>query len=163
MKANSAFWAAQGQARLGTLLGDKWVKVPASATGSLGQFEVLTDPATIGHCMLELHLGTVTKAGTAKVAGKDAVVLAQKADRPGASPGKLYVATSGPVLPLRATQTGKQAPGATPDKTCHETPDDVKSTTSSGDLMLGDYDKAVTIEVPPGALDLERLGGGNLS
>ena len=91
------------------------------------------------------------------------VVLVDKGNVPGTTPGKLYVATTGDPLPLRAIQTGPQAPGGTPDPRCHETKDDVNSTTRFSDLRLSNYDAKVQIEAPPGAVDLTQLSGGNSS
>jgi hypothetical protein len=162
IKANSEFWKSQaGAAAVAGLLADKWVKAPPSATAEFGQFLAVTDPATIGHCLVASHHGTISKAGTDTVAGTPVVVLEDKGDAPGSSPGKLYVAASGPPLPLRVVETGPKKPGGKPDPQCKET--SVRSTTTASDLRLSDYDKTVTIEAPKGAMDLSKLAGGGAS
>ena len=164
VKANRAFWnKTPGAASLGALLANKWVKAPSGSTPGLGQFSALTDPSTIGYCFVQSHHGSISKSGTDTVDGKKAVVLVDKGNAPGTTPGKLYVATTGDPLPLRAMQTGPQAPGGTPDARCHETKDDVNSTTRFSDLRLSNYDAKVQIEAPPGAVDLTQLSGGTSS
>jgi hypothetical protein len=159
IKANNAFWQAQkGTGAVATLLADKWVKVPAASTPGFGEFTSITDPAKIGHCLLQSHLGTVTKAGSGSVAGQSTVVLEDKGDAPGSSPGKVYIASSGPPLPLRAVQTGAKKAGGTPDAMCGDT--GTSSTTITSDLTLSNYGKPVAITAPAGALDLSKLGGG---
>jgi hypothetical protein len=164
IKANRAFWnKTPGAASLGALLADKWVRAPSGSTPGLGQFSALTDPSTIGYCFVQSHHGSITKSGTDTVDGKKAVVLVDEGNAPGATPGKLFVATTGDPLPLRAVQTGPQAPGGTPDARCHETKDDVNSTTRFSDLRLSNYDEKIVIAAPAGAVDLRSLAGGNPS
>lgn len=163
IRANQTFWSHNGpSASVATLLADKWLKVPANVAG-FGQFEAFADPSLIGRCMLGIHHGTITKAGTGSVGGKAAVVLQDKGDAPGSSPGRVYIATVGQPLPLRAVQTGATTAGGTPDAQCHETAD--KDTTKHEDLRLTNWNSDVKIEAPAGALDLSQLvpGGGSLS
>ena len=143
------------------LLGDE----PAAQGGEalLGKITALTDPSTIGYCFVQSHHGSISKSGTDTVDGKKAVVLVDKGNAPGTTPAKLYVATTGDPLPLRAVQTGPQAPGGTPDARCDEPKDDVNSTTRFSDLRLSNYDAKVQIEAPPGAVDLTQLSGGTSS
>ena len=96
--------------------------------------------------------GTVTKVGTATVDGKRVVVLADKGDRPGGSPGRLYVAATGAPLPLREEQTGPQRAGVS-DKRC----DDPSSTTTRSDVHLSGFDRPLRVSPPRGALDLNQL------
>lgn len=160
INANSAFWIAHGGdagPRVAQLLADRWVKVPASMRADLTATLDKLKPTTLAHCLTQ-STGTVTKVGTTSVDGKRVVVLADKGDRPGGSPGRLYVATSGPPLPVREEQTGPQRAGVT-DKRC----DDPSSTTKRSDVHLSGFDRPLRITAPRGALDLNQLiraGGG---
>jgi hypothetical protein len=156
IKANRAFWVSQGGpsgAKVAKLLSDRWVKVPGSASRSLTKTLDKLQPRTLAYCLTQ-STGTVTKAGTASVAGRQVVVLADKGDRPGKSPGRLYVAASGPALPLRQLQTGPQRPGST-NARC----DDPTSTTTRSDVRLSAFNRPLHITAPRGALDLSRLSG----
>ena len=110
----------------------------------------------MGYCLVK-EAGTVTKAGARTVAGEQVVVLTDKGDKPGTSPGELYVPASGPALPTRVRQTGPEKAGGTPDPRCE---DDDGDNTNDSDVRLSDYDKPVDIEAPKGALDLEDLQQG---
>jgi hypothetical protein len=161
MKANSAFWTAQGERGAGALLGDKWVRLPAGATTSFASLLALTDPAKLGRCLLRTHVGTITKKGTEKLDGKPVVVLADKGDVPGGTPGLLYIAASGSPLPVRAVQTGRQSSGGKPDASCGETDEDVNDTSTDADLRFSNYNEEVEIEAPKDAVDLDSLQGSS--
>jgi hypothetical protein len=83
------------------------------------------------------------------------VVISNKGDKPGTSPGELYVPAEGAALPTRLTQTGKDKPGGKPDPRCDD--DDSGSTTTDADIRLSNYDKPVDITAPKGALSPEDL------
>ena len=155
--ANRAFWTKQGAAPTAvTILAGRWVKrTQAGGLGSLSVFSALTSAATVGHCLVEEHLGTVSVAGTGSVNGQPAVILDDHGDVPGSAPGQLYVATTGPPLPLRAVQTGPRMPGGTPDARCGETS---VSTGGPSDVTISAYNAPVSIAAPAGALDLNALG-----
>ena len=75
---------------------------------------------------------------------------------PGDAPGRLWVATSGAALPLRAQQTGPQMPGGSPHACNSETssPNQLRS-----DLTYSAFNASVTIAAPSGALDLSTIAG----
>jgi hypothetical protein len=158
LKATRSFYRRQGTpSRLARSVADRWVRVPAATTPGVAEFAALTNPATIGHCLVASHLGTLTRVGTDSVDGRPVVVLADNGDVPGSNPGRLYVATEGPPLPLRATQTGPPKPGGKPDTRCNET--DTSSNVTASDVALTAYDKHVDIAAPPAAVDLSSLTG----
>jgi len=162
LRANRSFWKAQGgvaQPKVLKLLSDRWVKVPQANAGDVRKLVAEFTPSNLGHC-LTTQVGTISKRGTATVDGRETVVLVDKGDRPGTSPGELYVAASGPTLPLRLRQTGPDRPGGHQDPRCGESND---STTKSGDVRFSRYGEKVRIAPPPGALDLENLGQGDSS
>lgn len=159
LKANRAFWVAQGtQPKVVAFLADRWVKSPVASTPGMSEFATWTNPATIGHCLVEKHLGTLSVAGSDTFAGQPVVILADHGDLPGSTRGRLYVATTGPSLPLRVVETGTKRPGGTPDRLCNETHTS-PSTTRGGDLRLSSYNQPVSITAPAGALDLNALAG----
>jgi hypothetical protein len=156
-KANRAFWDKNGGGAATALLADRWVKVPAASTPGFAEFSAISDPATIGHCFLGSRHGAITNAGTSTVAGTPVIVLADDGKAPGASPGEVYIASTGQPLPLRSTQTGPQQAGGVPDAACHET--DVSSTTTVGDIHYGAYNQPVSIVAPQGAITLPGAKG----
>ena len=125
-------------------IGDKWVVAPASAAGSgVGQ---IADMQKFADCLVQNH-GTLSKS-TGKLGGQDAVILTDKADKPGTQPGKLYVAASGTPYPLQLQITGPTTPGAAATSTCASTG------SSTGSLTFSDYGKSYSIAAPTGAVDL---------
>jgi hypothetical protein len=150
ISANPAFWAAQHlPARAMHLLANRWIVVRHGAPG-VARFLSWADPATIGHCMIERHVGTVAVAGTSTYGGRPVVILRDLGDRPGSTPGELYVSASGPPLAVRAIQTGPSRAGGTPDRTCGEAPGQT-DTTKSSDITISGYDQPVNIAAPSNA------------
>jgi len=94
-KANEAFWAqnaggAQRAKVMVTLVGDRWVKAPASDKNFAGMFDLFKVSD-----ILEPD-GKVTKGATKEVGGVPAIALTSH----GKSGGSLYIATTGQPLPL---------------------------------------------------------------
>ena len=158
-KANRAFWDKQGGGAATALFADRWVKVAAASTPGFSEFSAISDPGTIGRCFLGSRHGAITNAGTSTVAGVPVVVLADDGKAPGASPGEVYIASTGQPLPLRSTQTGPQRAGGVPDAACKET--DVSSSTTAGDIYYSAYNQPVTIVAPEGAISLPGAAGSN--
>lgn len=157
LNANAAFYEKSGApARLANALGGRWIKAPQSQLAQFGTFVAFSDPKTIGHCMLQSHLGSLTSGGTSSVSGQPAVVVVDTGDLPGSKPGRGYFATTGKPLPLRLEETGPRKPGGVPDPVCRETRSDLTSSGTS-DLTISDYDKPVTISAPAGATSLQAL------
>ena len=158
VKADREFWLAQGgpdRDTVAKLLADRWAKVPESAaTGVKASLDPLL-PKTLAYCATHAA-GTVTKKGTRQFAGQRVIVLADRGDLPGDSPSDLYVAASGPTLPVRVVQTGPQTPGR-PDPRCG----DEDSTTTRSEARLSAFNEPVHIAPPPNALDVGKLSGGS--
>ena len=148
VKANAAYWKAVGgisdPALLKKLAG-RWVKVPPTGNGMTSVLRSL-GPAHIASC-LGTDLGTLAKGGVHSVGRRRAVVIVDRGDKPGTAPGRLYVALSGPALPLRATQTGPRRPGKVTAR-CN----DKNDTTKSSDLRFSAYNKPMRIAAPPNAI-----------
>ena len=109
----------------------------------------------LARCLTESH-GTVEKKGTRRFAGLRVVVLADKGDAPGVTPGDLYVSAVGSALPLRVVQTGPRTPGK-PDAGCGED----SSGTRESDVRLSAFNEPVRITAPSDALDLSQLSGAS--
>ena len=154
--ADRAFWKAQGlPAQALQLVVDKWVKTPGGQDAGVKQFTALADPAKIGRCLIGDDTGTLSGPEDGDLDGEAVRIVTAKGDKPGTSPGRLYVAAEGDALPLRLEQTGPQKAGGTPDAECG---DDGESDTQRSDIRLSAFDEPVDIEAPADAVDLEQLG-----
>ena len=155
IKANTAFWRDEADAgRDARDLAGRWFRAPAAIGGDLAnEF----DPTYLSRCLLKTH-GSLARGGTAMVDGRPAVVVIDRGDRPGTAPGKLFVAATGPPLPLRTIATGKERPGGAEDPECDSEND---TPTERGDeVIFSGYDEPVDIQEPPAAVD---LSGGTAS
>jgi hypothetical protein len=144
LRANAAFL----RARLGAgaaILGGRWVRVPMAATRGLTKATDAFIPGTLGRCLLENH-GTLRVAGAATVAGQPAVVVEDAGDAPGAQPGKLYVAATGPPYPLRVTGTGHQRAGGRVD-VCN----DGKASNAGAVATFSQFNRTPPVEAPANA------------
>jgi hypothetical protein len=151
-KGSRSFWKGSGvPSSAVSALTDRWVKMPASAAGADSLAKEL-QPRALARC-LGTDLGTIRKGPVTKVDGKPAVVLIDAGDKPGTSPGRLYVANAGTPLPLRVMQTGPSRAGGKRDAACGDAGD----TTRSSDLRFSNYNKRLRITAPAGARDLETL------
>jgi hypothetical protein len=152
--AGRGYWAARSSNPVVLRLADRWIETTTALTPQLAQFSALTDPSTIGQCVVGANHGTLSKAGTASVNGRPAVIIADKGDAPGSAPGMLYVASTGPALPLRTVQSGPRKPGGTLDPACHKSSN---STTLTSEELLTDYDQPVVIAAPAHPVSLAQL------
>lgn len=155
LKADKAFWTANGDAQTAALLGDKWVKGFGDALGATGIEQFL--PQNVTYCLTR-SLGTLSSGGTGEVDGTPVKVIKDAGDKPGTSAGELSIATKGEPFPLRATQTAKEQPGGTADKRCGD--DGKQDQTTASDVKLSDFGASSKIAAPAGAIDLNSLSGG---
>jgi hypothetical protein len=147
IKANAAWWKANGGSdgkKLADKLADHWFKVNDPSLRSLIG-ELL--PKRLASC-IAVGTGTLKKGGVGSVAGKRAVVIVDAGDKPATTPGRLYVAATGRILPLRLVQTGKRRPGGHVDQRC----DDPDDTSTASDLRLSRFDEPLHIRAPHGAV-----------
>jgi pimeloyl-ACP methyl ester carboxylesterase len=151
-----SYYAAEGvKGATLTALAGHWVSATPSQLPTIGSLLALTNPAILGRCLLGQHLGTLSVGGETTLAGRRAVVLVDAGDLPGSAPGRLYVAASGPPLPLETTTTGPFRSGGRTDAAC-----DVASTTpttTGGTDVISRINEAITISAPPGAVSLASL------
>ncbi len=160
-RANRGYFAAEAAAAhvpaAGLIkLANRWVSASPSQVPTVASFIALTNPADLGRCLLGANKGTVTVGGETSVGGRRAVELLFAGDRPGGAPGGLYVAASGPPLPLRLTATGPTRPGAKPDLACGETSASTAAASTSNDFITR-VNVPIAISVPPGAVSLSSL------
>lgn len=157
LKASRAFWltsGARGQA-LAQAFAGRWVKMPPAAAKGLRKDAEQLLPKRLASCLSQ-NLGTLENLGTRTADGKPVVVLRDKGDKPGTSPGELTVPSTGAALPLRVRQTGPRRPGGNIDKRCQDEDD----TTTTSESVLSEFDAVKPILPPEGALDLGTLGAG---
>lgn len=156
MKANAAYWRANGGKSGKTLaskIAGRWVKVPESAGDSVQPLLTKLSPKHLASCATS-GLGTLSNNGMKTLGGRKVIVLEDKGDRPGTTPGLLYVAADGPALPLREVQTGPRKPGGKLNKRCESAND--KSTKS--DVTFSRFDRVSPLKAPRGALSVEDAG-----
>jgi hypothetical protein len=155
LKANAAYWKANGGSQ-GSKLADKlagrWFKTDDASLKSLVD-DLL--PKHVASCVA-VGTGTLKKGGVAAVGGKRAVVVVDQGDKPGTTPGKLYVTNTAPILPLRLLQTGKRRPGGHLDKRCQDSDD----TSTASDVRFSAFDEALRIKAPRGAIEVPTGDGG---
>jgi hypothetical protein len=156
VKAPESFWAAQSKLTpaLVERFAGRWLKAPTSLVPGLqASVSRLTDVGlTVAQCAAARKGTTALRyAGVGTVAGRAAVVLSNGGADPGAAPGKLYVAASGPTWPLRAIITDPRKPGG--PAACA----DPSETITAADLTLSDFNQPIEITTPTGALDLLQI------
>jgi hypothetical protein len=158
LKAGRAFWlkgnGAQGPA-MARLFAGRWVKMPAAASQALQRDVKQLLPKELAYCVSR-NLGTLENLGARNAHGTRVVVIRDKGDKPGTSPGELTVAASGAALPLLVRQTGPRRPGGKADARCQDADD----TTKRSESVLSRFNDVAPIHAPKGALDLEALGRG---
>ena len=157
LNANRPFYVKQGGsgAAAAALLSGRWLKLPSNVPG----LSSLTDQfklSTLSHCLAVGH-GTLHSGGTATVRGRAAVVIVDAGDKPGTTPGRIYIATSGPAFPLRIHSTGATRPGGKTDPVCKS---------SSGlhdagtDVTFTGFNESLHIAAPAKAVSLSQIAGG---
>lgn len=151
MKANAAYWRASDKERgamFAAKLAGRWIKVPESLRGPFKPLLSQLSPKHLAACVVA-GAGTLTNNGLTTLGGRKVIVLEGKDDEPGATPGLLYIAADGPVLPLRQVQTGPRRAGGKLDKRCEEQADDK---TTAGDVTYSQYNRVPAIKAPRGAI-----------
>lgn len=153
LRAAEAFWTQSHiSAQLAHVIADRWIKAPSEH--GIQQLSDQVRPRTLAHC-LQGGGDQLTDAGLHTYHGRPVRVLTSAGRTPGSSPGKLYVAATGPAFPLRVLQTGPAKPGGVKDPRCDDPKNPDHSTRS--DIALSRFDEPVHVTAPPDALDLEAL------
>jgi hypothetical protein len=155
LKANAAFWKANGGKngrKIADKLAGRWLKTSDASLKSIID-ELM--PKRLASCA-SVGTGTLKKGGVSSVGGKRAVVIVDEGDKPGTTPGRLYVSTSGRILPLRELQTGKRKRGGHVDSRC----EDPHDTSTSSDVRFSAFDEPLHITAPHGALTVPDDGSG---
>ncbi len=156
LNANAVYWRRSGGKSgnaLATKLAGRWVKVPASAGDSVKPLLDELSPKHLASCVT-VGTGTLSNNGVKTLGGRKVIVLQDKGDRPGTTPGLLYVAAEGPVLPLREIQTGPRKPGGKVNKRC----DAASDASTAADVSFSRFDRVPPLKAPRNALDLESSG-----
>lgn len=127
----------------------RWLATSKRNAGELGFGIAESEPKRLARCLTE-STGTLRHGGSAIVAGQPTIVIVDRGDRPGTTPRKLYLAASGPRLPLRIVQTGQRKAGGSPDVRCRGADDD----TLRSDLRFSGFNARVKIAAPKRAARL---------
>jgi hypothetical protein len=147
VKANAAFWRAQAPglpAKLLRRLADRWFR---SADPGLRALAAALLPKRVAACS-GVGTGTLSSGGESTLAGKPVAIVVAAGDQPGTTPGRLYVTTTPPILPLRAVQSGPRQPGGQLDPACQDADD----TSTASDLRFSRFDEPTHIRAPHGAV-----------
>lgn len=157
LRADESFWKESGDdaqaSAIAERLADRWVSIPTSEAGIDEELDDLR-PSTLSKCVT-VNVGTLRDAGTAEVDGRRAFVLEDEGDVPGGTPGRLYLATEGPPLPLRLVQTGKSRSGGQKVDGCGGSEDD---DTTRSDVRFSRFDERITVTAPEGAIEIPTPG-----
>jgi hypothetical protein len=160
IKANRAYWrdvSGKGKRadKVVRAFTGRWIILDESDKSAASLLEEFT-PKRLAAC-LRGGVGTLSKAGTATVAGQPAVVLKDAGDKPGTTAGSYYFTSKAPVLPLRATSSGKAKPGKTKDKACSS---DTGNASDRSDIAFSRFGKVAKVTPPRGALTIEQAVRG---
>ena len=150
------FFAKSAGPQAAAVIGDRWVIVPSSA--DISGFQELLDTSRLAYCLQNDH-GTISKGGTGSVGGQAAVILVDKGDKPGTSPGKLFVAAGGTPYPLELAVSGNATPGTPPGGSQCGASGNSGTSGGTGTFFLSRFDESITVTPPPNPLDLSTLGG----
>jgi hypothetical protein len=148
-RANRAFWIAHGGASVQRLAG-RWVDLPGAESKSFTKSLGGLAPATLARCLGEDH-GALTFAGTTTVGDQRAIVVKDDGDAPGASPGTLDIASSGPPYPLALTETGGTRAGGRID-VCNQG----KADNDRGMITVSHFGHVPPITPPSNPLQLSQ-------
>lgn len=123
--------ASGAPAAQATAAADKWLKGSAT-TGSLSSFSNFLDINSLFNALLTPQ-GSLKAGSTATINGQKALALIDSSS----NGGTLYVAETGKALPVEIKKTG----------------------TGGGTIDFTEYNAAVNVTAPAGAIDISRLGG----
>lgn len=155
LNADKAYFNQQGAGAQAAKLGDQWLKLPSGVPGLSSLLDAFK-LASLGRCLAVGH-GTLKRGDTATVDGQPAIVVADAGDKPGSTPGRTYVATSGPAYPLRLQSTGSTRSGGVTDRACKGT----SGLRAAGtDVTLSGFDDNLHIAAPAGAKTLAQAVAG---
>ncbi len=133
MKAGTVFWtqfAGSSGSAIAQLVADKWIKFSTS-TPQFAGFTAFANSKSLFDSIATNH-GAITNKGATTYQGQSVVNLLDTTKN-----SSLYVAATGTPYPAAL----------------------VKSGTSGGAITFGDWNSAVTLTAPSGALDFSKLGG----
>jgi hypothetical protein len=110
---------------------NRWIK-DTGTSGPASAFAAFLDTKKLFGQLLTPQ-GSLSTGGNATINGQKALILVDSS----AQGGKLYVAETGSALPLRIERTGS----------------------NGGRIDFTDYNAAVKVDIPAGAVDISQLGG----
>lgn len=155
VKGDARYWRRVGAAGVSArTFAGRWVKLPPALGAPLRSDVLRLLPKRQAYC-LPKNLGTLSLDGTRTFKGRPVIVLRDEGERPGTTPSELWVAATGPAVPLRELQHGRQRPGGSFDPRCDDRDDDTLRSATT----IGRYDRIRPIRPPKHFLDPGRLRG----
>lgn len=128
LKGDRTFWTTSANAHVAAVVAGKYVKIAGTQAAQYGLFTKMSE--FFGQALKPS--GTVTKGAVSMIDGQQAIALTDTSDG-----SVLYVALEGPPLPIKTTNTGKDA----------------------GEVDFTGWNQAITVVAPPASqvLDLAKL------
>lgn len=160
LRGDTAYWKAvggKGEEATSTArrLAGRWFRVAAADAREFSTLFREFTPKSLAECVsADGVYGTLSPGGTATVGGTKATVLIDAGDRPGTTPGRIFLSDGPTPLPLRAQVTGRVKPGGKATD-CS----DPKSTSTSSDTRFSKFDRKLTITAPKNAIRLPSVSG----
>jgi hypothetical protein len=128
MKGSAAFWLSFGGKTAAQILTGRWI-VGSAISGDFASLTPLTDLHKLVGGLLSSH-GKLTKGATTTIAGQPVIAVTDTTQG-----GTLYIATSGQPYPMELVKTGA----------------------SAGKLTFDQWNAAVTLTAPKGAIDFSKI------
>lgn len=129
MKGSAAFWRSFGGKAAAQILTGRWI-MGSATSGNFASLAPLTDLHKFVGGMLSDH-GKLVKGATTTIAGRSVIAVSDTATQG----STLYIATTGQPYPVQLVATGK----------------------SAGKLTFDQWNAAVTLTAPKGAVDLSKF------
>jgi hypothetical protein len=129
MKGSAAFWISFGGKAAAQILAGRWI-VGSATSGNFASLTPLTDLHKLVGGMLSSH-GKLVKGATTTIAGRSVIAVTDTTTQG----GTLYIATTGQPYPVELVETGA----------------------SAGKLTFDQWNAAVTLTAPKGAVDFSKL------
>jgi len=128
MKGSTAFWRSFGGKAAAQIFAGRWI-VASATSGNLASLTPLTDLHQFVGGMLGSH-GKLAKGATTTIGGQPVIAVTDTEQG-----GTLYIATTGQPYPMELVTTG----------------------VSAGKLTFDQWNAAVTLTAPKGAIDYSQL------
>ena len=119
VRASRQFWARlPSTAHAAPLLANRWIAEPAEANPAAVALEKWTRGRTLARCWALGRTGALSYDGTGQVDGISTVVVRDRGNLPGTTPGLMSISAAAPRMLLREVQTGPTRSGGDTNGSC---------------------------------------------